>query len=116
MRVPLFNMISKARLSWLLGLMLLMPLAQTVANWHLIAHTYTQAAQRSDDSSTGFEDYCDLCQTALAMSAGVLPSHSAVTPTVDTPIDVPRAAPVTAQHAPAWPPYASRAPPVIALN
>ncbi len=115
MRPSLFNMISKARLTWLLGLLLLMPVAQTVANWHLIAHTYAQTVHRSDDGSTGFEDYCDLCQSALSMSAGVLPSHGAVAPMADGPRDVPRAAPTAPVHASAWPPYASRAPPTIAL-
>ena len=116
MRVPLFNMISKGRLAWLLGLLLLMPLAQTAANWHLIAHSHAQSVQRSDDTSTGFADYCDLCQTAAATSAGLLPTQSAATPTVAAPIDVPRLATVAALLATAWPPYASRAPPTFALN
>lgn len=116
MRPSLFNMISKGRLAWLLGLVLLMPLAQTAANWHLITHTYAQAAHRSDDGSTGIEDYCDLCQIAAATSTGLLPTQYAATPTVAAPIAVPRLAAVSALLAPAWPSYASRAPPAFALN
>ncbi len=116
MRASLFNMIAKGRLAWLLGLLLLMPLAQTAANWHLIAHTHAQSTQRSDDSSTGIADYCDLCQTAMATSAGLLPTQSAATPTVAAPIDVPRLAAVTALLTFVWPPYASRAPPILSLN
>ena len=111
MRVSLFNMISKGRLAWLLGMLLLMPLAQTAANWHLIAHAHAQATQSADDPSAGIADYCDLCQTASATSAGLLPtvlhaSQAVAPPTTLTPLSA-TAAP---NHA-AWPSYASRAPP-----
>ena len=115
MRVPLSNLISKGRLAWLLGMLLLMPLAQTAANWHLIAHTHAQASQRSEEPSAGFADYCDLCQTAVATSSGLLPSQAGPAPTVTLPIDVPRFAVMATLVLPAWPPYASRAPP-FALN
>ncbi len=116
MRAPFFNMISKGRLAWLVGLLLLMPLAQAAANWHLIAHTHAQASQRADDTSTGLSDYCDLCQAAAAVSSGLLPTPTAATPTVALPVAVPGLAATAALLAPAWPPYASRAPPKPALN
>jgi len=115
MRAPLFNLISKGRLAWLLGLVLLMPLAQTAANWHLVSHAQAQATQRSDDPSAGFADYCDLCQTALATSAGLLPTLVDVVRVTAAPIPIPQFAAVIARLQRVWPPYASRAPP-FALN
>jgi hypothetical protein len=112
MRVRFFNCFSKRRLTWLLGLLLLMPLAQTAATWHLISHIHqAQASERTDEGSSALVDYCDLCRTAAATSGGLLPTLAASPAAVAVPLAVPDFTFQPLAHKPQWPPYASRAPP-----
>jgi len=115
MRVRFFNRFTHSRLAWLLGMLLLMPLAQTAANWHLVSHIPAQVSAPADETAAALVDYCGLCDVALATTGGLLPTLATL-PTADA---VPHAAPglafATAVITPPWPPYASRAPP-FALN
>ena len=115
MRAPLFNMLSKGRLAWLLGLLLLMPLAQTAATWHLISHVHAQTSERLDDASVNLADYCDLCQTAAATLGGALTSRSVAHVAAPVPLEAPQFPPRSVVLPRPWQPYASRAPP-FALN
>lgn len=115
MGATLFNRISKSRLAWLLGLLLLMPLAQTAATWHLISHIHAQSPLRSAEHSAAYADYCDLCQTAAGTLGGVLSTQSAMRFANAAPLQTPRFQPTLAVSKPFWTPYASRAPP-FALN
>ncbi len=64
------------KLSWLLWLALLLPMAQSVATWHGYSHGL-KASIQSDDSKPAQADHCELCLAAAALSAGALPSvHS----------------------------------------
>jgi hypothetical protein len=115
MRARFFNRFTHGRLAWLLGILLLMPLAQTVATWHLVSHIQVQASETSDESGAALADYCDLCQTAMATTGGLLPTL-AIPPIANAaaytaPVFAFKPAVVT----PHWPPYASRAPP-FSLN
>lgn len=105
------------RFAWLLWLVLLLPLAQTAANWHLLSHATSELSGESGES--GGADgkpaidpaHCDLCLMAAALIGAAPPVPSAVL------------APSTATHtppvsgfasvwlAPALPAYQSRAPP-----
>lgn len=115
MRARFFSNITQARLAWLLGILLLMPLAQTAAVWHLASHTPSQASERPDDSSKPLADYCDLCQIASATTGGLLPTYQAITFGTTLPSEAPRFHFHAAPTKPQWQPYASRAPP-FALN
>jgi len=115
MRVPLFNMLSKGRLAWLLGLLLLMPLAQTAASWHLISHVHAQLSEKLDDSSVNLADYCDLCQTAAVTLGGALTARSVAHVATPAPLEAPQFPSRSAVLPQSWQPYASRAPP-FALN
>ena len=116
MRTRFFNRVSKGHLAWLLGIFLLMPLAQTAAAWHQISHTQAQASEKLDrDSGTTVADYCDLCQIAAATGGGLLPTQTAAVSATAEPCAVPR---FTCRHAaikPLWHPYASRAPPFVLM-
>ena len=61
------------KLSWLLWLALLLPLAQAAATSHGYSHVLKSAIP-GDDSQAPQLDHCDLCLAAAAVSAGALPS------------------------------------------
>lgn len=111
MRARFFNCFFKSRVAWLLGLLLLMPLAQTAATWHLASHTHVQSSQSPDDKSAALVDYCDLCRTAVATTGGLLPTPAGALVALAAPPAVPLFTFQPTAHKPLWPPYASRAPP-----
>ena len=110
-RAPLHRLASSRRLSWVLWLALLLPLAQVSATWHAMSHLRLEAAD-GDGKQVLHQSHCDLCLTAAAVHGGALAAHP---PSVALP---------TAQHAAprstarsVWValtarPYQSRAPPV----
>ncbi len=111
MRARFFNRVSKGHLAWLLGILLLMPLAQTAAAWHLTSHAQGQASEKRDSQSSTVADYCDLCQIAAAATGGLLPTQTVVIHAPCAPCAVPHATCQSAAIEPLWNPYASRAPP-----
>lgn len=111
MRARLFNRLTHGRLAWLLGMLLLMPLAQTVASWHLISHIPAQVSAPADEPVAALSDYCDLCNVALATTGGLLPTLATPPTAHAVPHAAPRVAFATAAVTLPWPPYASRAPP-----
>lgn len=111
MRARFFNRFTHGRLAWLLGMLLLMPLAQTVASWHLVSHIPAQASAPSDEPAAALVDYCGLCNVALATTGGLLPTLATLLTASAVPHTAPRLAFATATITPLWPPYASRAPP-----
>ena len=80
MRPRRFLPAPKHRLSWLLWLALLLPLAQAAAAWHAVSHTAVGSvpgsAERaaSDHKQALHAVHCDLCLTAAALGGGALPS------------------------------------------
>jgi len=112
MRARFFNRFTHGRLAWLLGMLLLMPLAQSVASWHVVSHIPARASAPSDEPVAALVDYCGLCDVALATTGGLLPTLATL-PTADAVLfAAPRVAFATAAITPLWPPYASRAPPL----
>jgi len=98
-----------------MAILLLMPLAQTAASWHLLSHFHGQRSGHSDEPTAAYTDYCDLCQTAAATLGGLNSSPSAQRPSAVGPVDIPRFNASTTVVKQPWQPYASRAPP-FALN
>jgi len=76
-------LLSRRHLGWLLWLVLLLPLAQTAASWHVLSHT--RAEQSREDTPQGLhQERCDLCFSAATLfggapagSAGPLPDSRA---------------------------------------
>ena len=61
---------TRRHLAWLLWLMLLLPLAQTAASWHVLSHA--ASGQTGDDGAQAIgQERCDLCLTAAAVLGGV---------------------------------------------
>ena len=109
---------SHRRFVWLLWLVLLLPLAQTAANLHLLSH----ATSELDGASGGADGklainpaHCDLCLMAAALIGSAPPVPSAVL----APSTAPHTPPVrwfaNVWLAPTLPVYQSRAPPFSPL-
>ena len=99
------------RLAWLLGLLLLLPLAQAAATWHLLSHVNAAPATSSQRDPAIHEDHCNLCLTAAAIVGGAIPSQPAASIQIMLLAGVADAI-ATVWIAGAQRPYQSRAPPV----
>ncbi len=61
---------TRRHFAWLLWLVLLLPLAQTAASWHVLSHA--ASSQTGDDGAQALgQERCDLCLTAAAVLGGV---------------------------------------------
>ena len=113
MRPARLHRLLHRHLAWLLALLLLLPLAQTAASWHLLSQVHTGQSAPSGDDHTIHESHCALCLNAAALTGGALPVQSMAT--------LPIVAPAQAQEVPRAParlarlqrPYQSRAPPFV---
>ena len=57
-------------MAWLLWLALLLPLAQTAANWHILSHANSEPANALDDQQAVHQAHCELCLSAAALIGG----------------------------------------------
>ena len=108
------NTFSRSRLMWLLCLVLLLPIGQTAATWHMLSHVHFGQADDDGDHAL-HEDHCDLDASATALIGG---APLALT------LDLPRPTalqeiPTVALHGVLWtaptPAYTSQAPPLSQL-
>jgi len=58
--------------AWLLWFALLLPLAQTMATWHVYSHVEEDVVGHSHGEHAPGLVHCDLCLTAAAISSGAL--------------------------------------------
>ena len=102
-------------LSWLLWLALLLPVAQTAANWHAYAHSAAEGGVRSSSGGKQLPRvaHCDLCLTVLALGA----AGPVGTPRALTPFSAAHERPIAVRLgvwlAPTSLPFRSRAPPLL---
>jgi hypothetical protein len=101
--------------TWLLWLVLLVPVAQTAATWHVVSHVNAIHLYQDEGQQAIHEDLCDLCLSAAAVMGGA--------PLV-TPLDVFHASKPVEAPLFSWPgllsiaparAYESRAPPFLLL-
>ncbi len=107
------NTFAQRHLVWLLWLVLLLPLAQTAASWHLVSHLPTNQLTQNADPKALQQDDCSLCTSAAALIGGApLASAPALAHTLGQ-----HAAPIAASTGIATTPaaiaYDSRAPPLL---
>lgn len=112
MPISRLHLFLKRHSAWLLAFALMLPMAQAAAGWHLLSHVHTQGSERSDGHPTTWEDSCDLCLSAVALTAGAITDSSAnLAPSVA--VDEAIATRHTSVwFAPAQRLYQSRAPPI----
>ena len=102
------------RFVWLLWLVLLLPLAQTAANLHLLSHGTSELAGEGgeDDGKRAiYPAHCNLCLMSAALIGAAPPAPFAVlapSTALHTPPDSRFA---SVWRAPTLPAYQSRAPP-----
>ncbi|HEX5685915.1 MAG TPA: hypothetical protein VFY73_17965 [Ideonella sp.] len=106
---------SRRHLAWLLWLALLLPLAQTAANWHALSHAAASAigGETDSDSKALHATSCALCLSAAVVGSGALPSAPASLLLPTGSHAAPQAADHGASRAADWPAYQSRAPPTV---
>ena len=102
--------LSRRRLSWLLWLALLLPMAQAAAKWHGYSHVPGWASQ-GDESPVPQLDHCELCLAAASVSAGALPSVAHTLPEPIRRHEQPPRLAIGLWHAHIALGYRSRAPP-----
>ena len=100
-------------MAWLLWLALLLPLAQTAANWHVLSHANPGQLREPDEQQTLHQAKCELCLSAAALLSG-----AALVATADPPHAPALAQQVAADmrgvaSTPAVRAYESRAPPFL---
>jgi len=108
MRSPLF---SRRHFMWLLWLVLLLPLAQTAATWHMLSHVKSEQLDAGDGQKAIHQVHCDLCLNAAALIGG---APLATTPTLPQTLghfEAPHTALPDIFTTPAALAYDSRAPP-----
>jgi hypothetical protein len=80
-------------LAWLLWLVLLLPIAQTAATWHLLSHATDAIAVGDNHKAAPHSLHCDLCVTAGAIAGGALASTPPSLPhALAAPSEAPQAA------------------------
>src|SRR5207247_10170084 len=56
------RLLFRRRFAWLLALVLLLPIAQTVATWHLLSHVHSVEAEHTDGDHAHQHGHCHLSQ------------------------------------------------------
>jgi hypothetical protein len=75
MSISLLQRLRQVPLGWLLGVLLLLPLGQSAAVWHVLGHLGEPAQQtQRDNAALPHGDGCGLCQVAAVVGAGGAPS------------------------------------------
>ena len=101
----------RRHLSWLLWLVLLVPLAQSAAAWHGYSHWVPQASADEGGAQLAHGLQCDLCLSAAAVGGGALPGAKPGLLVRDAVHESPRTTAAGIWLAPPTPAYLSRAPP-----
>jgi len=99
-------------MAWLLWLALLLPLAQTAANWHILSHANSEPANALDDQQAVHQAHCELCLSAAALIGGA-PLVSPATPALRVLAQAFSAELQGVAWTPAAHAYESRAPPFL---
>lgn len=106
-----FTTLCRRHLVWLLGLVLLLPLAQTAATLHLLSHVHTGQSEHSDGDHGVLVDHCELDDAAAAIAGGALPVQSISSTAVVAPTTAPAIRSSIIWIGRLLRPYESRAPP-----
>jgi hypothetical protein len=102
-------------LSWLVGLAMLLALAQSTAIWHAYSHGLQDTNGQQEDGQALHPDHCSLCLTAAGISGGALLAALPILPDLAARFALPRFAADSVWLAPATQVYLSRAPPISLL-
>jgi hypothetical protein len=70
MHTTRLNTFTHRHLVWLLWLVLLLPIAQTAATWHVLSHLHSAQAEEDNRRQATPLDHCDLCLSAAALIGG----------------------------------------------
>jgi hypothetical protein len=105
------NTFAQRHLAWLLWLVLLLPLAQTAASWHLLSHLPSGQPAQGEDPQAIHADDCSLCSSAAALIGGVPLATAPMVPQAIARFNAPSVTVHGLFPTPAALAYDSRAPP-----
>lgn len=108
-----FQRFSRRHLPWLLWLVLLLPLAQTAATWHMLSHAQPDPLEDGSGGKAIHLANCDLCLSAAALIGGAPLTQSPVAPALIERHEAPLAALRDGLSTPTPLAYNSRAPPLL---
>ena len=115
MRAARLPTTSRRHFTWLLWLVLLLPLAQAAATWHAMSHAVAAASgsESESDSKALHASSCALCLSAAAIGDGPLPSAPPAMALLAAGHAAPSPLTLIGRAADEWPAYRSRAPPAL---
>lgn len=105
------KLLTRRHLMWLLWLVLLLPVAQVAASWHVLSHVNSQPLPENDNRQAIHHAQCDLCLSAAALVSGAPPVSEAAAPTSPALHQAVLTVAPTVLWRLATPAYHSRAPP-----
>jgi hypothetical protein len=105
------NTFAQRHMTWLLWLVLLLPLAQAVGSWHLVSHLPTNQSNPGDDPQAIHPDDCSLCTSAATLIGGAPLALAPTLPQTLAHFKAPSAARIDTFATPVALAYNSRAPP-----
>lgn len=80
---------SQRHFVWLLWLVLLLPMGQTAATWHVLSHVHSSQAAEEDGQQGIHQDHCDLCLSAATLIGGAPLAYVSDAPQASGRIEVP---------------------------
>lgn len=107
------RLLTRRHLVWLLWLVLLLPLAQVAASWHVLSHVNAQPVPENDNRQAIHHAQCDLCLGAAALVSGAPLVSAAAAPAAPLLHDAFVATAPAVHWRLATPAYLSRAPPAF---
>ncbi|MFZ4480047.1 MAG: DUF2946 family protein [Rhodoferax sp.] len=106
------RLFSHRHLVWLLWLVLLLPIAQTAATWHVLSHVNSDRVDEIDGQQAIHQGHCDLCLSAAALIGGAPALLSPVLVAARAPREPAVTEPAAIELPVALRSYQSRAPPI----
>ena len=103
------------RFGWLLGLVLLLPIAQTIASAHLLSHGASSINSEPENKSSLQKERCTLCLTGATLTGGGLLAAPVAAPHVFLPQPAPHRPVYLVRRAASPAIYQSRAPPLLSI-
>ena len=109
------NTFAQRHLVWLLWLVLLLPLAQTAASWHLASHLPTKQLTSNEEPQAIHLGDCSLCTSSAALIGGALLATAPALTQALVHFELPIAVLTGVATTPTAIAYESRAPPFSPL-
>ena len=86
------SIFSQRHFVWLLWLVLLLPMGQTTATWHVLSHVHSSQTDKDDGDQGLHQDHCGLCLSAATVIGGAPLAYVPDAPQARGRVEVPQVA------------------------